>query len=120
MVGKPQFEVESYSALSVIGMIQTKAVLPISLRGNAKVDAGLLTPNRSVAELSVICVISARIHSWHNFGPFEHVFLGVMVLHVLYFLAWIVSMGNVVAFGSRTVMVAAPRSIAWSAVSSHS
>src|SRR5215470_18150562 len=70
-------------------MIETKAVLPISLRGNAEVDAGLLTPNSSVAESSVVGVISARIHSWHNFGPFEHVFLGVMVLQVLYFLAWI-------------------------------
>jgi hypothetical protein len=36
--------VKEYSALSVIGLIETKAVLPISLRGNAEVDAGLLTP----------------------------------------------------------------------------
>lgn len=33
---------------------------------------------------------------------------GVVVLHILCFLAWFVSTGNVVAFGSRTVMAAAP------------
>jgi hypothetical protein len=47
----------------------------------------------TVAELSAIGVIPARIHSWHDFGPFGLVFLGLMILYLLGFLAWFGSMG---------------------------
>jgi hypothetical protein len=47
----------------------------------------------TVAQFAAIAVIPQRIHSWHDFGTGGLIFLVVMVLYLLCFLAWFGSMG---------------------------